>query len=66
MQLKITPKLDSTGSPVLSDFVECAIVFRITLVGTWANQLWVEAGDLVRVIGTFTKQNDNHLLMDDN
>ena len=29
-------------------------------------QLWVEAGDIVRVIGTFCKQNEFHLRIDDN
>ena len=38
----------------------------MTLVGRWAMQLWVEAGDIVRVIGTFCKQNEFHLRIDDN
>jgi CRISPR/Cas system-associated exonuclease Cas4 (RecB family) len=29
-------------------------------------QLWVEQGDIVRVIGTFCKENEFHLKMDDN
>jgi len=41
-------------------------VFRVTLVGTWAHELWTEIGDTVRVIGTFTKANGYHLLVDDN
>ena len=35
-------------------------------MGRWALQLWVEQGDIVRVIGTFSKQNEFHLKMDDN
>ena len=38
----------------------------MTLVGRWALQLWVETGDIVRVIGTFCKENEFHLKMDDN
>jgi hypothetical protein len=38
----------------------------MTLVGRWALQLWVETGDIVRVIGTFCKDNEFHLKMDDN
>ena len=29
-------------------------------------QLWVERGDTVRVIGTFSKENEFHLRIDDN
>lgn len=36
------------------------------MIGRWAQQLWVEEGDVVRVIGTFSKDNDFHLNMDDN
>ena len=41
-------------------------MFRVTLVGTWAHELWTEIDDTVRVIGTFTKANGYHLLVDDN
>ena len=58
--------MDQYGQPILVGFVECPILFRMTLVGRWAMQLWVEAGDVVRVIGTFCKQNEFHLRIDDN
>ena len=41
-------------------------MFRVSLVGTWAQELWTETGDTVRVIGTFTKANGFQLLIDDN
>ena len=47
MELKLSPQMDSYGHPVLTDFVECPILFRVTLVGRWAQQLWVIQGDTV-------------------
>ena len=66
MELKLSPPMDQYGQPILMGFVECPILFRMTLVGRWALQLWVESGDVVRIIGTFCKENDFHLLLDDN
>ena len=66
MELKLSPPMDQYGQPILVGFIECPILFRMTLVGRWAMQLWVEAGDVVRVIGTFCKQNEFHLRIDDN
>lgn len=37
----------------------------MTLIGKWGTELWVEKSDTIRVIGTFNKQNQFHLLMDD-
>lgn len=34
------------------------------LIGKWAKELWVECGDHVRVIGTFSKANGFHLILD--
>ena len=38
----------------------------MSLKGRWAIQLWVETGDFVRIIGSFNKANEFHLLIDDN
>ena len=37
------------------------VLFKLNLSGTWAKQTWVDEGDLVRVIGTFSHQNDYEL-----
>jgi len=66
MEMKLSPPMDQYGQPVLKGFVECPILFKMTLVGRWAQQLWVEAGDVVRVIGTFCRENQFQLRMDDN
>jgi len=36
----------------------------VKLIGKWAKELWVERGDQVRVIGTFSKANGFHLILD--
>ena len=41
-------------------------MFRVTVVGNWMLQLWVDEGDTVRIIGTFCKENKFRLRLDDN
>ena len=50
---------------MLADFVECPILFKMKLIGKWAKNLWVSQGDTVRVIGTFSAENEFYLEMDD-
>ena len=57
MELKLSPPMDNHGHPILIGFQECPILFRVLLTGKWAQQLWVQNNDIVRVIGTFTKEN---------
>ena len=58
--------MDQYRQPILAGWVECPILFKMSLRGRWAIQLWVEAGDFVRIIGNFNKGNDFHLRIDDN
>lgn len=66
MELKLSPPMDQYRQPILAGWVECPILFKMSLRGRWAIQLWVEAGDFVRIIGNFNKGNDFHLRIDDN
>lgn len=36
-------------------------MFKLELIGPWAKQTWIDHGDSVRVIGTFSKKNNFHL-----
>jgi hypothetical protein len=36
----------------------CNIEFRLTAVSTWAKNFWVDTGDVVRVIGTYSQENN--------
>ena len=36
MELKLCPPMDGNGQLMLEGFVECPILFRMTLVGRWA------------------------------
>ena len=58
--------MDQYRLPILAGFVECPILFKMSLKGRWAIQLWVEQLDFVRIIGNFNKANDFHLHIDDN
>ena len=66
LELKLSPPMDKFNMPIYDDFVECPIDFKVTVVGNWAIQLWVEKGDTVRIIGNFCKENKFHLRIDDN
>ena len=66
MELKLSPPMDQYRQPILQGFIECPILFKMSLRGRWAIQLWVEAGDFVRIIGNFSKSNNFHLRIDDN
>ena len=66
LELKLSPPLNTFNQPMLNGFIECPIDFKVTIVGNWMLQLWVEKGDTVRIIGTFNKANNYHLRLDDN
>ena len=36
----------------------CNIEFRLIAVSNWAKKLWVDTGDVVRVIGTYSQENN--------
>jgi len=42
------------------------VVFELRMIGQWAAHSWVDIGDQVRVIGTFSSHNNFRLLIDDN
>jgi hypothetical protein len=65
MMLKLSPPLDQYGHAIMNGFVECPILFKCTIRGKWARYLWVEKEDVVRIIGTFSKLNSFHLMIDD-
>ena len=56
LELKLSPPLDQSRQPILDDFVDCPILFKLKLRGRWALQLWVEKEDYVRVIGNFNRE----------
>ena len=66
LELRLSPPMDTYNQPILDGFVECPIDFKVTIVGNWMLQLWIEKGDAVRIIGTFCKANQFRLRLDDN
>ena len=45
------------------DSVENDISFKLTINGQWSSMTWIDIGDIVRVIGTYSKLNDFHLIL---
>lgn len=51
--------------PIYEGFIECPILFKMNISGRWSNHLWAEEGDVIRVLGTFCKENNFTLKIDD-
>jgi hypothetical protein len=66
LELKLSPPLDQNGQRIDDeDFVECPLLFKLVLKDRWSKQTWVDLGDCIRVIGTFEKENEFSLKLED-
>lgn len=67
IELKLAPPVDQYGIKMVDiDFVDCPILFKLTMSGRWSAQTWIDNGDMIRVIGTYSKHNNFHLIINDN
>ena len=63
--MKLTAPHDKYGQKQDENFVECPILFKLSMKGRWASQTWIDMGDLIRVIGEYKKDNMFHLFLND-